>query len=81
MKDYKKLVIKLLNNKYGKVSVTRGRGTGHSWLRITTERKIPLDIKYSIEKELVNHGYCGTYLMDHPGITERDANVNWEEYR
>lgn len=71
----KQLVTFLLADRYGKVSVTTGRGTGRGWKRITTDHSVPSEVKHLVETHLVNANMCGTWWPEMS--SEPDACVNW----
>lgn len=76
----KDLVVHLLGERYGKISVRRGRGTAQGWLYIKTEQRVPSEVQDPIEKMLVYFGCCGTYLTDTGCSRERwEPNVSWNQ--
>lgn len=72
----KSMVTDLLDGKYGKVWVSKGRGTGSSWTKIRTQHSVPGEVQNLVERQLVKHELVSTWWPDMSNVP--CACVNWE---
>jgi len=78
-KTAKQIVCEELGLPSSQVSVRKGRGTARNWIDIATSKKIPDDVRDSVEKKLVAEKRCGKYFTDYGPKNSWEPCVAWKD--